>query len=289
MTIFELVKLALDELYAEGTKEYGDKLDETIMQKMANLTTSYNQLGDNGGASIDYRDSATRFAYVFKYTASHGDYVVQMLEAARRAHKRNLFDADSVRLSCVGGGPGSDVIGVLQYLSKYSSEPPKKMTCYLLDKQQAWADTWTEIGEKIEGSVQSSVHFQPLDVTNPTSWTVQRKFLQADLFTLSYFVSEVYRFREGLVADFWKTLFDKAKPGALFLYVDNGADMFNQYFDSLWKDRKDIKADVSINNTTLIPQASEQASKLRTYLTKFGQSPKLKSQVSYRILRKLAS
>ena len=289
MTIFRLVKLALDELYAEGTKKYGDKLDETIRQKMAILTASYGELGTTGGAPINYRDSATRFAYVFKYTASHGDYVVQMLEAARKPNNKNLFTTDSMRLSCIGGGPGSDVIGVLKYLSEYSSEPPKKITCYLLDKEQAWADTWTEIGEKIKGSAQLNVHFQPLDVTNPDSWVAQTRFLQADLFTLSYFVSEVYRFRGGPVTDFWKTLFDEAKPGALFLYVDNGAEMFNQYFDSQWRDRNDITADVISDNKPLTPQASEQASELGSYLTKFGQSPKLKSQISFRILRKLAS
>ena len=115
MTIFELVKLALDELYIEGTEEHGAE----ITRQVKYLADSYRKLGSEDRDPIDYKDPAIRFAYVYKYTASHGDYVVQALEAARKAQKGDLFKSDSLRLSCIGGGPGSDVIGVLKYLSDY--------------------------------------------------------------------------------------------------------------------------------------------------------------------------
>ena len=207
-------------------------------------------------------------------------------KAARQAQKGDLFKGDSLRLSCIGGGPGSDVIGVLKYLSDYPNEPTKKITCYLLDREQAWADTWTEIGDSIKMSVSVNVNFQPLDVTTPPSWSAQKKFLQADLFTLSYFVSEVYAVDTGIVANFWKKLFDEAKPGALFLYVDNGSEMFNTYFDTQWRGRGDIKAVIEADDTSIIPRFSEQASELGDYRNKFGQHPKLRSRISYRVLRK---
>ena len=280
------MKLALDELYAEGTKEHGFRLDAEITKQVSYLADSYRKLGSDDRNPIDYEDPATRFAYVFKYTASHGDYVVQTLQAARRALKGDLFEGESLRLSCVGGGPGSDVIGVLKYLSDYPSEPTKKITCYLLDGEQAWADTWTEIGDSIETSVSVNVNFQPLDVTDPGSWSAQKKFLQADIFTLSYFVSEVYAADNGTVAAFWKKLFDEAKPGALFLYVDNGSEVFNNYFDTQWNGRGDIEVVVKADDAWITPRYSEQASELGDYRNKFGQHPKLKSCISYRVLRK---
>jgi hypothetical protein len=73
LTIFELVKLALDELYVEGTKEYGAKLDAAITKRVKYLAESYRKLGSDDREPIDYKNPATRFAYVFKYTSSHGD------------------------------------------------------------------------------------------------------------------------------------------------------------------------------------------------------------------------
>ncbi len=280
------MKLALDELYEEGKGEHGPNLDTAITEQVKYLAGSYRELGSNERDPINYEDPATRFAYVFKYTASHGDYVVQTLQAARQAQKSDLFEGDSLRLSCIGGGPGSDVIGVLKYLSDHPSEPTKKITCYLLDGEQAWADTWTEIGDSIETSVSVNVNFQPLDVTDPGSWSAQKKFLQADLFTLSYFVSEVYAVDTGVVANFWQKLFDEAKPGALFLYVDNGSEVFNNYFDTQWNGRVDIEAVVEADDEWITPRFSEQASELGDYRNKFGQHPKLKSRISYRVLRK---
>ena len=39
----------------------------------------------------------------------------------------------------------------------------------------------------------------------------------------------------GTVSAFWKTLFGSAKVGARFVYTDNGAYTFNDYFDDQWK------------------------------------------------------
>lgn len=236
---------------------------------------------------MNYKDPATRFAYVYKYVASHGDYVVQVLEILRNYLESPIFSTDSIRVTCVGGGPGSDIIAVLKYLDEYkSSEKIKKVTCYLLDREQAWADTWTELDDSLNSKLHLNANFQPLDVTDPESWAQQKKFLQADLFTMSYFVSEVKSLdKKGVVSKFWRTLFREAKQGALFLYDDNGHSDFNDYFDKLWK-AEGFKCLVSKNNGNFLPRYSEQKSELGRYLTKFGQQPKLKSDLSYRVLKK---
>jgi len=288
MTIFELVKRALDDLYQEATASYGAKVDEVIGQRLAYLSQSYGQLNEAERKPIDYRDPATRFAYVYKYVAAHGDYVVQVLEHLRIEAGGHIFDKENIRVTCLGGGPGSDIIAVLKYLDDYKKqEPVKKVTCYLLDKEQAWADTWTELDDSLQVAVTLHANFQPLDVTQPTSWVSQQKFLKADLFTLSYFVSEVSALdTDGSVSDFLATLFEKAQPGALFLYDDNGSDAFNSYFDAQWQ-KAGLECLISQNNSKITPRYSEQASELAAYRTKFNNhSPKIQAWLSYRVLRK---
>lgn len=287
MTIFELVKIALDELYSEGQKIYGDGLDAAILERIKYLTASYQGLTSKGRQPVDYSDPATRFAYVYVYVAAHGDYVVQILAEARVKLGGSIFASENVRVTCIGGGPGSDVVAVLKYLDDYKKfEPVKKVTCYLLDREQAWADTWVEIDDSISSGVALHANFQPLDVTNPDSWKSQQKFLQADLFTMSYFVSEVFAMDDGgVVTSFWDRVFSEAKSGAIFLYDDNGSDQFNDYFDGLWK-KHGLEPLVVVTNTRITPRFSEQSSELGEYKAKFGYNPKLKAQISYRVLRK---
>lgn len=287
MTSFELVKIALDGLYAEATATYGGATDATISQRIQYLSASYIGLNDPNRQPVNYKDPATRFAYVYKYVATHSDYIVQILNSLRAEVGSPVFDVENLRLSCIGGGPGSDIIGVLRYLDeKKATEPVKKVTCYLLDREQAWADTWTELDDSMSLSTALNVNFQPFDVTDPMSWAHQTKFQQADLFTMSYFVSEVKSLdANGVVSQYWTTLFQNAKTGALFLYDDNGHDSFNNYFDGLWK-AAGLELVVAGTNEPTWPRGVEQASELKGYLTKFGQSPKLKTPLTYRVLKK---
>lgn len=287
MTLFQLVKITLDELYKEALTVYGPDTDAQIKAQFPYLTTSYNQLSSTARAPINYKDPATRFAYVYKYTASHGDYVVQLLAILAQALGGKIFQNDLGRVSCIGGGPGSDVIAVVKYLAdSKGKETLKQLIVYLLDKEQAWGDSWTELNVKLPSpTVQLHTAFQQMDVLNP-DWTSQRKFLEADLFTLSYFVSEVYALDTGgVVTQFWQRLFKEAKSGALFLYDDNGSDTFNKYFDHQWQ-TAGLQLLTQETNTRWYPRSSEQKSELAIYTAKFNAIPKVQSTLSYRLLRK---
>lgn len=287
MTIFQLVKIALDTLYAESLAIHGSSTDAKIAAQMIYLSKSYTELNQADRQPVNYKDPATRFAYVYKYVASHGNYVVQVLNALSQKLDGPVFTSESIRVSCVGGGPGSDIIALLKYLDeREATEKVKKVTCYLLDREQAWADTWTELDDSLQTNLMLHANFQPLDVTDPDSWAQQKKFLQADLFTMSYFVSEVKALDStGVVTKFWQTLFQEAKTGALFLYDDNGHDAFTSYFDGQWK-QAGLECIIESTNQPTWPSGSEQMSDLGSYLTKFGQSPKLKTPLTYRVLRK---
>jgi hypothetical protein len=138
MTIFELVKIALDELYAEAVNHYGSETDIQITRQIACLQNTLRNLNKGEPNPTTYKDPTVRFAYVFKYVTSHADYVVQILEKLQQNLNSSIFDKESIRVSCVGGGPGSDLIGLLKYLDeKNELEPVGKITYYLLDREQA--------------------------------------------------------------------------------------------------------------------------------------------------------
>ena len=287
MTTFELVKLALDELYGETKDEHGAAADAEIKKRIDYLTRSYKELGRSSRRSLDYKDPAIRFAYVYKYVAAHADYLVQVMVALRSQLGCSLFNTKDARVSCIGGGPGSDIIAALKYLDEHKDEEPvERVTCYLVDGEQAWADTWTELSSSLELQIGLNTNFQALDVTQPDSWKSQKRFLRADLFTLSFFVSEVFSLgASGVVSEFWQTLFANATVGARFIYTDNGHFHFNDYFDGQWA-KAGLRCLMKDTNTRIYPRVEEDKSSLGQYLSKFGQMPKLQGQISYRVLEK---
>lgn len=284
-TLFELVKVVLDELYAEGMQVYGISLDSEIQKRAQSLSSQYMRLTEIGAPKIDYSDPAARFAYVYKYVATHADYIYQILRDFRAGTGTPIFKGSTLRVTCLGGGPGSDIIGMLKYLG-LGKETTERVLFFLCDGEQAWSDSWSEIDEALAvDSIRVSTNFQRLDVTDPRSWASQNKFLDADIFTLSYFVSEIVRFDGPELAQFWDALFSRANSGALFIFDDNAHDYFVNYFDKIWK-AYGLEELYRGDKQSIIPSYSEQQSELGAYLTKFATVPKLKSFLSYRILLK---
>ena len=103
---------------------------------------------------------------------------------------------------------------------------------------------------------------------------------------LCYFVSQVHALdKNGVVSRFWEKLFSDAKLGAIFLYDDNGHDMFNKYIDERAA-KAGLKTLLSENNVRWTPRYSEQASELGDFRQQFGHHPKLQGYLSYRAFTK---
>jgi hypothetical protein len=281
-TNFQLIRLVLDELLAQVRAEHGTNAKALLDKRMTSLSASYAGLNQARTPKIDYSDAITRCVYVYKYVASNADYIYQILVGEKKL--ADLFNSEKLHVTCIGGGPGSDLIGLLKFILR-QKKSVKKITCYLCDQEQAWADSWTDISDKIESDLQLNANFQALDVTDPKSWQKQRKFLNADLFTLSFFISEVVRFDGPKLQEFWKTLFGEAKSGAYFFFVDNGHTDFTGYFDKLHKAHS-IET-LASDEFEITPSMHEQTSDLGEYIKIFGEYPRLKQRkLAYRLLRK---
>jgi hypothetical protein len=127
-----------------------------------------------------------------------------------------------------------------------------------------------------------STYSQSLDVTNHETWSVQKKYLKADLFTFVYFASEIYALANA--ADYFAYLVEHAKAGALFLFVDNKAYTFEQWIAEL-VEKTGLEPILTETCDKRLPY-DEQALDLEPYRTKFGRSPKLTAQVACRVYRK---
>ena len=80
MNCFQIIKSILDEEYNQIPGNEVEK-DEQIKARLKALSSGYAQLSEEN--TISYRDSITRFAYIYKYVTSHANLVIRCLSRPR--------------------------------------------------------------------------------------------------------------------------------------------------------------------------------------------------------------
>ncbi|MBL8760168.1 MAG: hypothetical protein JNL50_02610 [Phycisphaerae bacterium] len=276
LTLAQLIKVVLDEAYQDIPGTTAEK-DKAIKSELERLSANYGDLKNSKRVAIDYSSAVARFAYIYKYTVAHADYIKQVIESNKAL--RDLFTRTDVAVACLGGGPGSDLLGILKYMIKAGSK--SALTCYLFDRERAWGDSWSEVAKTLKATFPLFPVFQQMDVTDKTTWEGYKKFLHADLFTMSYFLSEVWSFQKEAAA-FFEHVFKHAKKGAMFLFIDNNDQKgeFPAWFDSMAKAHGVTV--VASNACEMAFSVDEEKKDLDPYYTKFDW-PKRKSNVVVRV------
>jgi hypothetical protein len=225
ISCFRVIKAVLDELY-EKLPDPRTK-DKIIGRKLEELREDYDSL--SMGEMPKYTDLYKRFAYLYCYVPAHANIVYRLIDE----NLGNLFDAD-VKVACLGGGPGSDLLGIIKFMVEQNKSA--KLECGMFDKEDIWRDSWKsmcdniKIPKRVHLTFAASSSFNLLDVTKSDSWIKYSPLWDADLFTMSYFVSEVCSI-EKHPETFFKHLFEKAKKGSYFLLVDNISCGSHYWFD----------------------------------------------------------
>src|SRR5579859_7530708 len=112
MKLMQLVKLVLDDAYVAIKAKDDAEKDALIKNELGVLANEYANLGNTNGKQIDYSNPVKRFAYIYKYTVAHADYIMQLIRSEKEL--RTLIGRSSTEVACLGGGPGSDLLGILK-------------------------------------------------------------------------------------------------------------------------------------------------------------------------------
>ena len=280
MNLMQLIKLVLDDAYA-GIKAKNDaEKDALIKKELGALSACYATLTNKAIKPIDYSDPLKRFAYIYKYTVAHADYIMQVISGEKVL--RDLLSQKKIEVACLGGGPGSDLLGILKYMINAGIKATQ-LTCYIFDKERAWGDSWSDVAIQLNAPFQLNPVFQQMDVTDQKVWGSYNKYLRSDLFTLSFFLSEVWKIKDQ--ADpFFNHCLANMKKGALVLFIDNNAETFTKWFDELAKNNN-LKP-ILVHSAKIAFSNNEEKKDLGVYFEKFGW-PKRESDAAIRIMQKV--
>jgi hypothetical protein len=188
--IYDAVKAVLTALDEQGDADYDDWSDR-LTERLASLEASYRDLRNANRDLIDYSDLATQAAYVFRYVLGHADFIYDFLRLIREKLGAPIFDDEEIWVTSVGGGPGSELLGLLKYLEKADDEPDiKKIVYTVIDKEANWEHVVNAFVENVETDLEIEVVFQTFDVSSanvPNAVTLKDE----ELVIMSFFISEV--------------------------------------------------------------------------------------------------
>src|SRR5205085_8729390 len=103
-----LVKGVLDNLYEQLPDKDEYIKDDLIKKRLLCLREDYRNL-INGIIPL-YDDLYKCFAYLYCYAAAHANVIYELIKLSSNLWR--LFNSDRVHMSCLGGGPGCDLLGV---------------------------------------------------------------------------------------------------------------------------------------------------------------------------------
>lgn len=272
VSIVTWVKLALDEAYAEIPGTDAER-DGVIRTAFGRLTHGY-----RSDAAIDYRDPAIRFAYVYSYVTANANLVFQQIQ--QQTSLRNLFDLPELGVTCLGGGPGSDLLGLLKYMAAANKRPT--LICNICDREPSWSDTWNNVSAKAIPGFSISVSYLNHDAMDAATWATTG-YLRSILFTAVYFLSDLVGQREKAEPYLWNVM-TRARHGSLFLFVDRDEPSIARWLEELTVGQSFVCVDEG-RALARMP-SDEQRSVLDEYQERVGASTRLTAKILYRVYLK---
>ena len=195
------------------------------------ISTIYRQQLHDTDIRSDWGDGHNRCAYTYRFFALHCHLVYRGLQMALlpnlqlllRETWRNNF---SLRVCCIGGGPGSDIVGLTRFIRDNDLCPTWGLECSVFDLHPEWENTWMGISKANPPGEFPVLSYLPGDITrtNPPLSPRGRLTIQsADIITAVKVFSSVVAFmkKDALHGNLLREIFQEMKPGALLFYIDN--------------------------------------------------------------------
>ena len=181
-----------------------------------------------------------RSAYLYEYAPANALAVEAVLN--NDAEDQGLISGMltsklPMSLCCLGGGPGSEILGVAKWIVRQQLGATQ-LEVVIIDKCLEWRNQWKSVRDTLntnfsaDGAVSAertpqfvSRGFVKVDVVEPASALLPVFRRGFDLYIVSYVVSHIYT-SEGLsrFRRFMQSVIESAPQGSKFLFIDRGGE-----------------------------------------------------------------
>lgn len=169
----------------------------------------------------DYSSNLKKFCYLYKYSVPHGYYIYSALKWMRPKIKPSIFSRNPTRIACVGGGPGTEIIGLCRYFREVEAENlGNRVEVTIFDKEPTWEAACRQVLQCVAPGIEIDLKFVAFDATDPATYAAL-DFSRFHLVMANFFASEIRKAKiVGASKAFWQHMFASMGAGKIFLAVD---------------------------------------------------------------------
>jgi hypothetical protein len=231
--VFDRLLESLDE---QGQEEANGEWEGKVLDRLEALRAAYDNLTEQGHPVIDYSDPATQAAYVFAYAIGRAEFTYQLLKRHREALGAPIFPNAEARITSLGGGPGSEIAGLVKYLLEgENGEKVESIKYWVFDKDKSWAPVCEALVAELNDFVPIELDYNELDLCDRKE--CGKISLEGDdLLILSFIISELCAISEKSKAEeSLRELYKTIDNGAKIFYNDSNASSFYYFFNETKK------------------------------------------------------
>lgn len=217
MSDYERIRPVISHYEALARSAHGSHFVSVATEHFSDLQNKYYSPVDNP----NYESIVKKFCYLYKYSVAHGYYIYVALKMLRPKIKPSIFSRNPTRVACIGGGPGTEIVGLCRYFREIEIENlGNPVEICIFDKESSWEETCRRVLACVAPGLDVKLTFVVFDATQPATYD-QLDFSDFHLVMANFFASEV---RKAQIVEasklFWKHMFKSMGAGKIFLAVD---------------------------------------------------------------------
>lgn len=273
MSDYERIRPVISHYEGLARSKHGDDFVSVAADHFADLQRKYYSSVENP----DYGKDIKKFCYLYKYSVAHGYYIYSALKILRPKIRPSIFSRSPTRIACIGGGPGTEIIGLCRYLREVEPsnlDNPVEVTVF--DREASWEDSCKRVLACVSADIDIKVKFVRFDATDPATYQTL-KFSGFHLVMANFFASEIRKAKIVAASRaFWKHMFSSMGAGKIFLAVD--------FADSQGEGRRYIDGIIPSGATSVISQSDlgmscpDSKASILSLETELDHRPKKKGQ-----------
>lgn len=228
LNVFEAVLKYLDK---KGRDEHGDAWMGLVRDRFGKLEESYKILNQQGRPPINYAELPTQAGYIFGYAMSRAYFSDEFLRRHRAAIGKPLFTSKEIVVISFGGGPGSELVGLLNYLGDVEmGETVTSVSYRVYDKDGDWRPVARKVVRHVNSNIEVELAYHELDLADINA-TALVDIRDADLIVFSYVMSELCALdAKDQIATNVNRILSTMNSGAAMMFVESKQPEFINYF-----------------------------------------------------------
>jgi hypothetical protein len=231
--MLEVFEPALRKLDRAGSREWGDNWYPRLARRRETLKTAYAALDEPDRDPIMYGALTAQAAYVFAYAPPRAEYARQFLIRHRQKLRKPLFSTKNLRVVSFGGGPASELVGLVRYLEDATNgEIVERIAYTVYDKDGEWEEVASNVIDALDTEIEVSIRYGEVDVASRRSMR-EIDLANTELVIFSYIMSELCKLSQcDRIAENFRSCLAGLPVGSKILFIDSLYPPFIDYFRS---------------------------------------------------------